>query len=77
MHFWPNDNLYVYFRNYSNEIVMVIINNNTKTLNLDWDIYNEAVKSGRAGKDIISGNTVISGNTFEVAPQSAHVISFK
>ena len=76
-HFWPNDNLYVYFRNFSNEVVMVIINNNTKPLNLNWDIYSEAINSGRAGRDIISGNAVTSGNPFEVAPQSACVISFK
>lgn len=75
-HFWPNNNLYVYFREYADEKVMVIINNNTKPLELNWDLYKEAVNGSERGTDLFSGKEIITGALFNVMPQSAYIVSF-
>jgi len=76
-HYWPNDNLYVYFRSYGDQKVMVVTNNNTKELELNWNIYKESVSFGERGINIINHNEVIAGDKFLVNPQSTFIIEFK
>lgn len=76
-HFWPNDNLYVYFRILQDEIVMVVINNNTKSLRLDWNIYKECTQGFNKGFDILSKKNINIGEQIEIDQQTSLIIEFK
>ena len=41
IHFHPSDGVYVYFRKYDDELVMVLMNNNNKTKNISTDRFFE------------------------------------
>lgn len=72
-HYWPNHNLYVYFRYNHNKSVMVVINNNTKELELDWKLYEESTSGYSHGKDIIWGKEIKIGEILKVPPQTSMV----
>ncbi|MDP3453219.1 MAG: glycoside hydrolase family 13 protein [Bacteroidales bacterium] len=75
-HYWPTDNLYIFFRIYYENIVMVVINNNTIDESINWDRFAESIKSGTRGVDIISGKSVTSGETISIPSQSSMIIDF-
>lgn len=54
IHFVPYDNIYVYNRKAENESVVVIINNNTETRELDMSRYKEALAGYNSGVDVLS-----------------------
>lgn len=76
-HFWPNDNLYVYFRALKNEEIMVVINNNDKPLEIDWNIYRECTDGFFEGYEVISKKIIKIGDNLIIEPQSSLVIEFK
>ena len=76
-HYWPNDNLYVYFREFENEKVMVIINNNFRSIELDWNRYAESIGLGIIGGDVLTDKVITSGEKFVVSSQSSVILEFK
>lgn len=75
-HYWPSNNLYIYFRIYNEDVVMVAINNNTSQEKIDWDRLSESISKEISGVDIISGKSVKSGDNLYIPPQSSIVIDF-
>lgn len=75
-HYWPYDNFYIYFRILDDEKVMVVINNNTKPIEVDWNKISESVNTGEVGTELFSKNQVISGNILTVEPQSSIIVEF-
>lgn len=53
-HFVPVDNLYVYFRIDTTEVIMVVINNGTDDKKIDWETYGEFYQQSTKARDIIS-----------------------
>ena len=76
-HYWPNDNLYVFFRTYGTEKVMVILNNNTKPIEIDWNKYYESIILGKIGTEISSGKVITTGDKLTILPQNSMIIEFK
>lgn len=76
-HWWPESNLYVYTRKYKEEVVLTIINNNTKSLKIDWVKYNESLDGFSKGVDIITEKIVNIGDNLTIGPQSSMIIEFK
>ena len=57
IHFHPSDGVYVYFRKYEDELVMVLMNNNNKTKNISTDRFFELLADKKQGRSIL-GNKV-------------------
>lgn len=76
VHYWPYNNLYVYFRILEKEIVMVAINNNDRRLSLDWSKYSDSIKGKKSGTEIISGKKISTEEELIIQPQSSYIISF-
>ena len=75
-HYWPDKNLYVFFRYLKDDIVMVLINNNNVNQNINWLKYSESIKEKREGKDIITGERFVVGNTSIIKAQTSMIIEF-
>lgn len=88
-HFMPSGdmaNVYVYFRYLPDfsDLVMVVINNGTEEVTLDWAHYAEVFdaasdalgKNDFQGSDIISGDTVNYGKPLTVGGMSSAVVQF-
>jgi glycosidase len=57
-HFVPENNLYVYFRYNEGQTVMVVLNKDTKDVELDPQRFAECIGSFATGKDVISDKTL-------------------
>ena len=57
IHFYPSDGVYIYFRKYEDELVMVLINNNNKTKYISTDRFFELLADKKQGRSIV-GNKV-------------------
>lgn len=75
-HYWPNNNLYLFFRYLNDKVVMVAINNNLSDEIIDWKRFSESIPLGKKGVEIISGKIVISGDTLVIPSQSSMIIDF-
>lgn len=76
-HYWPIDNVYVYFRYNTGETVMTIINNNVKPIAIDWSRYKENIKNFKGGIDIISEKEIKFDEKFEVPGQTSMIVELK
>jgi len=75
--FVPDNNLYVYFRHYKEEVVMVIINATEDTRMLDDERYDEFLEAYSSATDIISGDTIDDLNNIRITPQKAMILELK
>ena len=57
IHFYPSGGVYVFFRKYEDDLVMVLINNNNKTKNISTDRFFELLADKKQGISIV-GNKV-------------------
>lgn len=76
VHYWPYNNLYVYFRQLDAETVMVVINNNDKQLTIDWKRYSESLNGYKTGMEVISGKTISTDKELDIQPQTSYIIHF-
>ncbi len=76
-HYYPMDNLYVYFRYNNNESVMVILNTNKEDKILKTDRFVESLQGFTSGKDVLSGNTVTDLNNIVVPAKTSMILELK
>ncbi len=55
IHYIPENQLYVYFRIYKNQTIMVLLNNNDKDLSVNVERLKENIQSHTVGIDVIKG----------------------
>ncbi len=77
MHFAPENGVYVYFRYNDTDSVMVIINKNESSYNLDLSRFREMLAGKTAGKEIISGKELILDDELLLTPLSPMVIELR
>jgi len=77
IHFIPHDGIYVYFRFNDQESVMVILNNNTESLNLDTARFRERLQGYNSGFEITGNKTINDLSHVELPPKSASIIELK
>jgi glycosidase len=77
MHYIPSRGVYTYFRYDDNDCVMIIINASDKAQLIDWERFSERLDKFGGGVDILTGVSVVKGDTVEVASKSSMVISLK
>ncbi len=72
-HYIPEDGIYVYFRTYGNEKVMVILNNNSEAKTLPVSRFQEDLKNFSTGNDILTHAQVILTD-ITLSPKSATIL---
>ncbi|MCG2792647.1 MAG: glycoside hydrolase family 13 protein [Weeksellaceae bacterium] len=77
LHYVPNNNVYVYFRFTDKERVMVVINNNKETQNLDLKRFSEGIHNFTKGKDIISDKDFDLKTNLSVGGKSSLILELK
>lgn len=76
-HFIPQDNVYVYFRHYNNECIMVIMNANNTDKILEGKTFHEVLKKFSRARNIITHNTLDDLNSFKLQPWETLIIELK
>lgn len=75
LHFIPENNVYVYFRYLDDEAVMVILNNSEdEKRTISGDRFAEILNRYSKGKDILSGQTLDTLDSFDIEAKSARII---
>ncbi len=74
VHFIPNDEVYVYFRQNGEQTVMVILHNGFQPKVLKTQRFNEILSNFKGGVDIISDKKLDSLDKIQLSPRSAMVI---
>jgi glycosidase len=77
MHFAPEKGVYVYFRYNDKDKVMVIINKNSKKMNLNLSRFTEMLDGYSAGKDIISGKEITLEEVLPLTPMAPMIIELR
>lgn len=77
LHFAPFNDIYVYFRHFGNEKVMVIMNRNEKIVKVDPKRFAEIIKNDSKAVDIFSNAIFDITNSFEVPPKTTLVLEIK
>ena len=54
IHYPVRDGVYIYFREYKNDLVMVAMNNNERKMRIDPQRFYEVIKDRKSGKDIFN-----------------------
>ena len=54
IHYPVRDGVYIYFRKYKNDLVMVAMNNNERKMRIDPQSFYEVIKDRKSGKDIFN-----------------------
>jgi len=76
-HFLPQDNVYVYFRHNEEEKVMVVLNANDETQELDLSRFSEMIDGHAEGYDVANDRTVQLGETMKVDGLDAMIIELE
>ncbi|MCC5913041.1 MAG: glycoside hydrolase family 13 protein [Balneolaceae bacterium] len=73
-HFIPEDNIYVYFRHNDEETIMVVLNGQNETVNMDLDRYEEFLHRYDMGYEVIGEEPLQLGDTLNLAPRQSMII---
>ncbi len=74
LHYVPENNVYVYFRIFNKQRVMVIINNSSSTQKIESKIFTEGLGGYTKGKDIISGQKIELKKVIELQAKSVMIV---
>ncbi len=74
-HFLPDNGMYVYFRKYQDEMVMVVVNKGEQERKFDRTRYNEFIKDNTTCYDIVDQKKVDLEN-FTVKGNTAYILTF-
>lgn len=73
-HFQVNQGVYVYERNLDGKSVIVMMNGNSKDIELPIDRYAEVLRGKTSGKDIITGRTVSLNKVVNLGPKEVVIM---
>jgi neopullulanase len=73
LHFLPQNNVYVYFRNLDDEKVMVVLNLSEEDQTLTTARYEEGLEGARGFRNVLTGEEGIFNKTFTIGKQSVLV----
>lgn len=78
LHYIPKDEVYVYFRTFEQENVMVVANRNKDSKTLDLQRFSQGLKDSNTGKNLITKESIdLSGRTVEVGPMETLILWIK
>ncbi len=70
----PEDEVYVFFRSYEDDRVMVVLNNSQESRNLELDRFRENIGVHKQGKDVLSGHGFSLTETLILPPKAAMIL---
>jgi len=76
-HFIPQENVYVYFRHYNNDCIMVVMNANDSEKIVGGKPFQEILKAFSKGRNVITHNTFDDLNSFKVQPWETLIIELE
>ena len=76
-HYAPDNGVYVYFRHSEADIVMVVINKNNQSTELDTQRFSQFVTQGDTLVDVITGATSLITAPLTLTPMTTHVFSLQ
>ncbi|MBC3831722.1 glycoside hydrolase family 13 protein [Undibacterium amnicola] len=74
LHFIPENNCYVYFRIHDKQKIMIIINRNEKSLQLDLTRFNEVLQKPHQAREIISNQNLVLEKMLKVDAKTAMIL---
>lgn len=75
VHYVPEDNMYVYFRNHGKETIMVVVNGNGQKKILKTERYKSQMRGMAMAKEILSGQTLSwQADQWELPPNSIWIM---
>ena len=77
IHFAPENGIYVLFRISDNETVVHILNKNEDSVDLDLSRFDEIGLNGKTFRNIISGETIILGDTLKLNEKGSLILTSK
>ena len=76
-HYYPKDNLYVYFRYNDKETVMVILNLNSEVKTLNTGRFAESIQGFTSAREVMSGNTINDLNSIVIPAKTSLILELK
>jgi len=76
-HYYPKDNMYVYFRYNDQESVMVILNMNSEDKTLNTVRFAESLQGFTSAKEVMSGKTVNDLNNIVIPAKTSMILELK
>lgn len=73
-HFVPRNGAYVYFRQYQNQKVLVILNGTGKENIISTQQYREVLKDISQGRDILTGKTVVFNDSIRLGARETLIL---
>ena len=77
IHFPVTDGLYVYFRNYKEDIVMVAVNNLDQRKDIDPELYKDVIGGRKKAIEIFSENAYSLRKKISIYPKTANIFQIK
>ncbi len=77
IHYPVTRGIYVYFRVYQNDKLMVLMNNKENEEIVDLDIYRESFSDKNIGIDILNGKKYNLSNKLKIGPKTALILELK
>lgn len=76
-HYFPLENLYVYFRYNDKESVMVILNTNTENKTLNTVRFRESLQGFTSAKEVMTGNTITDLSHMVIPANTSLILELK
>jgi len=77
-HYAPEKNdVYIYFRYNNEKKIMIILNKNSKPVNLDLNRYNEMVNNSFVAKEVLSNQVFHIDNLLEIPAKTAMILEIE
>ena len=78
MHYIPQNEVYVYFRTFESENIMVVANRNKEGQTIDLARYSQGLKGATSGENLITEEKVdLSNGAIEVGPMETVILWVK
>ncbi len=76
-HYFPTDNMYVYFRYSDQEAVMVILNTNAEKKTLNTARFEESLRGFTTAKEVMTGANLNDLKTIEIPAKTSLILELK
>ena len=76
-HYVPEDEVYVYFRTFKNEKVMVLVNNSDKPKTVQRVRFASELGTAETAFDVLNGELTTLDATIQIGPKTARILELK
>lgn len=77
LHYFPLDEVYVYFRSFEDENVMVIVNKNESAKDVDLSRFTQGLKGATSAENRITGEDFVLEGSVQVGPMETLILGLK